>query len=374
MVTDWKTELKSLLVDSPGLRWGWLALVGLLLLASGAGLYASFHTPTRAQEVTVLEHRQQGTFDYQVHLKPNDFFDESTLDARQVLLMELTDRLDVTFAYEFQASESVEDQAYEHQIIARFGDPELWEMERVVTGPVITSEPSFSATFPISVPQYITAAQTFQERVGARMDPARLTILARVRPRVNTAYGPINDPFEQDLTFFFQGSTIRRESDLTQTAADEIVRMESVPILTSTQVRWLRIGSGAGLGISLSLLAGIIWLWAQAERGIAAPERELQRARRQAGGLLVETEELPHLAEGHVEAKVHSLDDLLELAEETLRPIICSQNGQGYVYCAIDGASGVRYTYTSAPGQEEDEVREDERQPQAAGPDNETRR
>jgi hypothetical protein len=354
MVTQWKTDLQRSLIETPALRWGLLIGIGLLLLASSVGLFVSYATPTRAEETTVLEHEQRGSFDYEVHLKPNDFFEEPKLGARQLLVMELADQLDITFAYDFQASQTVERQSYEHQIVARFGDPELYEKETPVMDPITTSDPSFSTTFSISIPEYISLTKSFREQTGVALDPAALTVVARTQPWVDTAHGSIEEPFEHRLRFAFDGATIRRDSDLEESVSGTMAETRDVPILSSAQRQWLRIGSGAGLVISVLLLSGVIWLQAEIDQQTSAAEKELQRARRRAEGLLIHADEPPPLTNGHVVTRVNSLDDLLDLANETLRPIIYSPNGQGYVYCAIDGSSGVRYTYKGAKRRQED--------------------
>jgi hypothetical protein len=340
-------KLRDLLVDSTALSIAVLVLVGLILLASVVGLFISYDMPAQTEKVVDLEYEQQGTFDYNVRLKPNDLFNDSDLEARQVLFSNLVERIDVTYTYNFSADQPVKQQQYKYEILTQFGTPGLWEKERLIVHPMTTSEPNFSVTFSISISEHIALINTFQEQTGARLDPAKLTFVARVQPEIDTVHGPINEPFEHRLTFSFEGMTIRRETGLENVAPGSFTQTKSIPMLTATQARWLRTGLVAGIVGSTLMLAGAAWLWTQGNREIDASERELVRAQKRVQGLLVGTDELPPMANGHVVVQVSNLDDLLDLADGTLRPVIYSPNGKGYVYCTIDGASGVRYIYRS---------------------------
>ncbi len=355
-----ENKLRDLLVDSPTLSLAVLAPVGLILIASVVGLFISYDLPTQSEKIVELAYEQQGAFDYNVHLKPNDLFNESDLDAHQVLFSNLLERIDVTYTYSFSADQPVKEQQYEYEILARFGSPELWEQERLIVSPVTTSDPNFSTTFSISIPKHIALINTFQEQTGARLDPAKLTFEARVRPEIDTVHGPINEPFEHRLTFSFEGMTIRRETGLENMAPGSFTQTKSVPLLTETETRWLRAGLIAGIVGATSILAGAAWLWAHGNREIDTSERELTKAQRRAQGLLVQTDEPLPMANGHIVVQVSNLDDLLDMADGTLSPVIYSSNGGGYVYCTIDGASGVRYIYRSKEEEnEEQKLQED---------------
>jgi hypothetical protein len=357
-----RNKMRRFLSISPLTAATILAFAVILLLASMLGLYVRRNLPRRSEQATAARYEQRATFDYDVTMKPNAFFDETEPGAPKVLLTDLAESVNVFYDYDFSVDRPAEEQRYRIEILRRFGNPELWEAEEVVVGPITTTQSAFSTTIPISIPQYVSTTQTFRKKTGTSLDPASLSLVARVQPDVQTSYGTIEQPLEHQLTFSFHGSKINRTTELEKVASGEVTETELVPVLSARQTRWLRIGSIAGMTLSLPLLAGVVWLWARAARETTAAEKELHRAQRRAQGLLVETEEQPPSRNGHVVTHVRDLDDLLDLADETLRPIICSRNGEGYVYCAIDGASGVRYTYKSPAEHGETRVRTGEKQ------------
>jgi len=92
-------------------------------------------------------------------------------------------------------------------------------------------------------------------------------------------------------------------------------------------------------------VASAAWRPQRGPRAAGAAEAELAAARGKLKRLLVPAEGLPPLRDGEVVVRLSSLDALLEMAQETIRPVVYCRNGRGPVYTIVEGLSSVRYEY-----------------------------
>lgn len=331
-------------IESPAIRVGAFLVVGLLLFASLFGLYYTSTEPAEVQVSTpVVRYEQQGTFDYRVQLVPNSLFETTQLGPGQVYFARLVDDIRMDFTYQLQADQLVDEPQYTYQVSAILGAPGLWEKTFTLVPPTTTrKEPSTSFVLPI--PQFLSLIDTIREETQAATGTPRLTVRARVQPEAQSEQGPITEPFEQTLLFTFDGETIKVADDLVRTQVGTISETEVVPVSGRNQIRW---ASLAGLVLSLALLAYAGWLYVQFRTTIPAAEKELTRAKKHLKGLLVKADNVPPARDDHVVIQVHSLTDLINMAEETYLPVIYTPHERGITYCVLAGSGAIRYQYTS---------------------------
>ena len=331
-----------------------LVLVAGLLAASLYGLYHALTTPAEKEiSVPVATYEQRGQFDYTVHLRPSSLFDTTELGPGQVYFSRLVDDVRMTFSYRLRSDQPLDLQGkqFKYQINATFGSEGLWEKSLALVPPTVASD-DITASFDLPLRQFTGLIDTIREETGAGMGSPKLTVVARVRPFVQTADGPIVEPFEQSLAFTFEGGTISVGEELTKSEPGTITQTAVERVLGLEQ---LRNASGGGVAATLLLLAGLGWLYSRGRVRVPAPEKGLQRARKKHKELLVRVEALPPVGEGQAVVRVDSLADLFTLAEEIYRPVIYSPDGAGYTYCVIDGLGSVRYERSECSDKEESE-------------------
>lgn len=331
-------------IESQTVRIGTFLVVGLLLVASLFGVYYTSQAPAEVQISTpVTRYDQRGAFDYRVQLVPNSLFETTQLGPGQVYFARLVDDIRMDFTYQLQSEQLVGEPEFTYQVSAILGAPGLWEKTFTLVPPTTTTEQP-ATSFVLPIPQFITLIDTIREETKATTGVPRLTVRAQVQPDAESEYGPITKPFEQTLLLTFEGETIHVADDLVKTQSGEISETQVVP---AEGRNLIRNASFAGLAISLLLLTYAGWLYVQFRTRIPATTVELTRAKKRLKGLLVKADTVPPAREEHVVIQVHSLADLINMAEETYLPVIYTPSDTGITYCVLAGSGAVRYQYVS---------------------------
>jgi len=342
-------RILSLLINSVAVRVLCFLLGTGLLLASLLGLYLALTTPREAARrvsIPVVNYQQQGNFHYTVHLKPSPLFQTTELGPGQVYFTRLVDNITMTFSYLFSSDQPLEEVEFNYQANAAFGSAGLWEKQFVLVPPTITAldHSSFSFSFALPIPQFIELLETFREETGTGMPSPQLSVKVQIQPQASTEYGPITEPFEQTLVFHFEDAMIRVEEELKKSQSATMTETKLAPV---PGLAWIIIPSGIGILVSSFLLAYLSYSYTQLRSSIPTAEKELRHAEKKLQGLLVQTDKLPPVGEGQVLIRLNSLPDLVNLAEETFRPVVYSANEGRFVYCMTDGSGTVRYEYAS---------------------------
>lgn len=331
-------------MESPAVRAGTFLVVGLLLVVSLLGLYYAAMAPAEVEVSTpVARYEQRGTFDYRVYLNPNSLFETTQLGPGQVYFARLVDDIRMEFAYELQADELVGEPEFTYQVSAILGAPGLWEKTFTLVPPTTTSDPP-STSFVLPIPQFLELIDTIREETQAATGTPRLTVRARVQPQAQSEHGPISEPFEHTMFFTFADERITPSDDLVQTQAGTITEARVIPASSRSQIQQ---ASLVGLAFSLVLMIYVGWLYVQFRTTVPAVEKELSQLKKRLKGLLVEANTIPPARDDHVVIEVHSLNDLVNMAEEAYLPVIYTPRENGVTYCVLAGSGSVRYQYTS---------------------------
>jgi len=335
-----------------------LVLVAGLLVASVYGLYYALTTPAEKEiSVPVATYEQRGQFDYTVHLRPSTLFDVTELGPGEVYFDRLVDDVRMTFSYRLRSDQplGLQGKEFGYQISVTLGAGGLWEKSLALIPPTVASD-DFTVSFDLPLRQFTALIDTIGEETGARTGSPQLTVVAWVEPDVQTAHGPIVEPFQQSLVFTIEGGTISVGEELAKSQPGTITETKVEQVLGLER---LRNASGGGVAATLLLLAGLGWLYGRGRVRVPAPEKGLQRAQKKYKELLVRVQALPPVREGQAVVQVDSLADLFALAEEIYRPVIYSPDGAGYTYCVIDGLGSVRYERSEYSDKEETEDLQD---------------
>jgi hypothetical protein len=329
-----------------------LAAISLFALAvSLFGLYMAFTLPKETEQqrsIPVLEYRQDGEFRYAVLLKDNSLYDTNEREPGQVYFTQLVDRIRGDFSYSFSSEPSVQEAAFRIRATTSFGSPDLWEREEVLID-TQRMEKEFSIPFDFSMQRYQDLMEVFRQETGVGLNSPQLAVHVRIEPQIETQHGSITEPFEQILTFSFSDQTIQSGDQLEKSQLGSILEVgrESTPGLRRQEATGLKITLGIVAAASLVFLGRLAWWYRPAPSPASEQQRELKMARKRLQGLLIQTDRLPPVEEEEILVRLSSLEELLGLAEEMLRPVMCSANQEGTIYCMIDGLSSMRYEYVS---------------------------
>jgi len=109
--------------------------------------------------------------------------------------------------------------------------------------------------------------------------------------------------------------------------------------LTGWQTPWL-----GGLVAALLALGYLGWNQARLKlAGLSAAEIQSSRAKKKYKQVLVDIQELPKVKSNDTVITLSSLDDLVRIADDLVKPVLHQVEEGRHIYCTIDGA--VRYQY-----------------------------
>lgn len=330
----------------PGRVWIGILVAGVfLLVVSIAGLYLALRMPASHTVTTPLaRYTHEGQFFYTVELQPTSFFDESELGPGRVYLTRLVKTARMRYTYQFRVDQPIQRAEFVYHAFARFGFPNTWEKHLVLVPPT-KGEAQDTFSFVVSIADLVEMLDTFRRETGINPGSPQLTIIVRIDPVVETEPGLITEPFEHTLAFRFEGEMMIPDGDLTARREGAITRTTTVQ--NSRRTAQL-VFSVIGILVSVCALLAAGWWYDQIQKNRPWVEQELERARKLAGRLLVRVAAIPPLNEATASVvDVYSLEDLIQLAEETLRPVLCVVEKDRVTYCVLDGSSSICYCFVS---------------------------
>jgi hypothetical protein len=294
-----------------------------------------------------LQYEQTGRWDYNLILKPDSPLQSNELGINNVYFTRLIDDIQMSYVYQFQVDQPVDRAVFLYQVDATLGAQGLWQRDYVLIPQTsVDGSNLIELSFLLPIDDYKDLLEDLRSATLATMDTPQLTINFRVRPQVNTAYGTITDPFVHSLNLQFDEELLQISGDLAENQTGEIDQTSQV---AAAGVQPVRVVSGVG-----ALLAALVFLYALRVYRMnwlpaSAGEQELQVAQKHLKGLLVQLEELPPLRPEQQVMRLASMADMINLSDQTLRPVMYSQDGRDglYHYCLIDSLGMLRYEYRS---------------------------
>jgi hypothetical protein len=205
-------------------------------------------------------------------------------------------------------------------------------------------------------------AETIDQALGGRgVKEQEITILAQVHTIAKTNTGTIDEVFNHQLKGKM-GETIewgvveKGKEELTLIKTGSITKTITEPNLVSQK---LRESSLIGLGVSFPIFCGLAVLYWRRRPKPSVLEKELSRYRKKYGELISEVSDLPAI-EGEVVIRASSLEALVNISNNSLKPILLKVEPDKHTYYVIDGL--VRYEYINRLElADRDEGSEDER-------------
>ena len=313
-----------------------------------------------------------GEFDYSIELKKNSLFDSRTLEPPpvtpftppssssttlkpgQVIFINLIDKMDVTFYYQFKSDRPVNNITEDVELTALLQatgaeNTELWSKKF----PLLHTKNSgdFNVSFPLDVVGYLGLFETIRKETGASGESNNIIITAEVHTIAETPSGVIDETFTQAIKGDIQGSLLVWDKELTKTQPGSITTSQIIPNkYLGLSVNVARNLFTALVGIfCLSLLFSVGWYLKFKPAGLPQIEKEAFQVRKKYGERMVEAASQTPMP-GEKTISLGSMEDLIKVADELGKPIIHQPprtSERRHAYYVFDGTT--RYQYVLSP-------------------------
>jgi len=304
-----------------------------------------------------IKYEGRGRFDYEISLKPNKLYETDVLSSETSPVAEppappqtlgpglmyfpsIVDSIKASFSYQFLCDRPISKQSQDVQVTAIIENPEKWSRSLVVV-PETSKVGSFTISFPIDIEYFTMVIDAIGEETGVRGSSHNIVIKADVHTVARTDVGIIDEVYTQTLTGKLEGNTLMFDDELSQTQSGTISGAE-IPGASEeshSRVPWI-------IGLVIALLALGYFAWCQTQLRavtVSAGEAEAARARKKYKEMMVDVEELPGVKPTETIIPLNSLDDLVRIADDLVKPVLHQAEKGAHIYCIIDG--GVRYLY-----------------------------
>lgn len=308
-----------------------------------------------------VSYKEEGWFDYEVRLKHNKLYgatvlrseglptaeDSSTtqtLGPGLVYFPRIIDSIKASFSYQFNCNKPISSRSEEVEITAIIENPGAWNKTLVLL-PETKQSADFTVSFPVDIAYFKKVIDAIQGETGATGGSYNLKIKADVRTIAQTDLGVVNDLYTQTLEGKLGGNTLTWDKELSQSQSGSIGEAAAASP-GGGDLRGLSIG-----GQVIALLALLYFGWCSTQpvpapvAQVSPAEIETARVRKKYKQVLVDIEELPGIKPGETVIPLGSLDDLVRISDDLVKPVLHQVEQGRHIYCVIDGP--VRYQYIS---------------------------
>lgn len=300
----------------------------------------------------------RGRFDYEVSLKPNELYETTvlrsgglpgaeppaptqTLGPGLVYFPKIVDNIEANFSYRFLCDRPMSVQSQEVEITATIGNPGKWSKSLVVM-PKTNKVGNFTISFPIDMEYFARVIDAVGEETGVPGTSHNITLTASVHTVAQTDLGTINEVFTQTLGAALEKNTLIFDKELSGSQSGAIGGAATPGASQQGRSRtpWI-------IGLVVALLALGYFGWSQSQLRsamISAGAAEAARAGKKYKQVMVDVEKLPEVKPTEIVVPLNSLDDLVRIADDLIKPVLHQVAEGRHTYCVID--SGVRYLYS----------------------------
>ncbi len=308
-----------------------------------------------------IRYEGEGRFDYEVYLKPNQLYETDVLRSEAPPVAEppaeppaspqtlgpgllyfprIISNIKASFSYQFLCDRPISEQSQEVEITATIENPGQWSKSLVVV-PETNKAGSFTISFPIDIQYFTMVIDAIGQEIGVRGSSHKIVIKADVRTVARTDLGMVNEVYTQTLSGKLEANTLTFDKELSGSQSGSIggAAIPGASGEGGSRAPWI-------IGLVIALLALGYFGWSQTQLRLApvsAGEAEAARARKKYRQMMVDVEELPGVKPTETVIPLNSLDDLVRIADDLVKPVLHQAEEGRHSYCIID--SGVRYLY-----------------------------
>ena len=324
-----------------------------LMLTSLYGIFTAFNLSN--QEISIpqkVSYQHQGKVDYTVHLHPNSLYITEELEPQSVFFTTLVDTIVIDYQYSFIAQDIKTHPSFIYEVDGLYGIEGLWQKEFHLLPPTQTDSKDIAFSFALPLSELLEYFDIFAKETGSTLNEPTLDLSFKITPNFEIEKGEKPEAFIQRYTIHINTKTIRPDEELTQEDLKSLSTGNTSFPGTEDNEKGKQYLSITGVIIAL---LGLIYLGKNELKEILTKlkafnsrtkdEKDFRFAKKRLGGLFVETEKITPIREEEEVIYLKSLRDLVNLADETLRPVLYQMDDEGNINFVILRLGYVRYEY-----------------------------
>ena len=352
--------VRALFQTSPTIKIASLVIAIALLIGCAVGVWNAFTAPVEKQEnVTRLTYTLSGDFGYSAVYGNNTLYGDITLTEKDSLslLLRIIESIEGRFSYSFTSDPPIQQATHTGRVVSTLANSDNWSKD-IELFPEVTETGSFTLKYPIDTIELLELAKVIEEQIGIQGSAYSFTVQATVHTIAPTDYGIIDELLTQSMSGTLQETklTWANEPPLSQTQYGSLQDTVTVPIDRGTS----RIAWPVALGIVFLLSVYVGWNYALAKLlPLTAAEKEARQATKKHQDLIVEVENLPKSKSEDMTlsltspevliVSVNSIDELIKIAENLLKPVLHITEAERHIYCVLDGQTRYEYIALQKP-------------------------
>ena len=341
-------EIEKIFVNSMKVRVLAFSIIGLFTLISLFLLGRSLTSVIDLSEpVALLRYEQSGNLDYTAYLKPNSLYETEQLGPGRVYFTRLLESIRAKYHYVLWVDQEYEDVLVTYQVTAEYGIEDTWKKEFVLVPPTQVKEPEFDIEFAIPVNEALEWGDVFLNETGVKLSSPDLVLNVSISPEIDTIYGPVKETFEHEISIQVDSSEVRFTGEEEQYSSGRLTGQPAATDEDMQKVRSQRVWASVSFVIWFLLLVVISWMQAQIVLSKSRLEKDFLYAQKRLGGLFVRTRDITPVKDTEEVIRLNSLKDLVNLADETLRPVLYTLDKEGNLNFVILRLGYVRYEYVT---------------------------
>jgi len=311
---------------------------------------------SREGYVEGTRYEAKGRFDYEISLKPNKLYETDVLKSEPppvtprppghtlgpglVYFPRMIEDIAARFSYQFLCEIPIMEQSQEVEITATIENPGKWSRSLVLL-PRTPRTASFTTAFPIDIRYFNRVIDAIGQETGARGTSHKITIRVSVRTVAETGAGTVDEVYTQTLGATLEANSLAFDRELSRSQRGTIGGAAANPADEEERSRtpWI-------VMLIIALLALAYFGWSQVQLGrtpLTEAEAEVARAGKKYKQMMLEVRALPQAGPSETVVPLSSVDDLVRVADELVKPVLHEVDAGRHSYCVIDG--GVRYLY-----------------------------
>lgn len=294
---------------------------------------------------------RQGAFGYRVKLKENELFGPITLERKPelptveaiapdfTLFTNLVASLDVGFNYRFNANTQINSLEQKTEAWVVIEEPGRWKKTFTLSVPA-KAQGEIALSFPFDIGGLQEMAAAVNKKIDGRgAKELEITIFTRVHTVARTDSGTIDEVFNHQLTGKI-GETIEFGKDLISAKEGKITEIitEFNPVTQQLQKT-----SFIVLGVSFVAFCVLAYFYWKRRPAPSFLKEELKRNRKKYKDLISEVTKLPATGEGETIIDTSSLEALVNISNNSLKPVLLKVEPEKHTYWVADGSTRYRY-------------------------------
>ena len=312
-----------------------VSFLGIALLAISIFLIVSSLNIKTSSNIQLLSYNEKSNIDYNVYLKPNNYFTEKFLPKDKQYITSIIDYIDIFYNYDFSSSKNV-DANYEYKIVATLeasykvdssNSKEIWSNDYVLVEDkleTITNKSNISIVENIKV-----SYEEFNKIINSFKKDYMLSVtsnlIVKMYVKINGVYIPADKAFgvDNELSVIIPMSqqTIDIKLNYEELKNNQVVNVEKNDRIENYYFLFL--------GVALALIS-IIILILQVLKVIKDDKeqslylKELKKILHDYGDIIVEVKKAPKISK-EKSSEVKSFNELVNAQIELRTPIVFSE-------------------------------------------------